>query len=195
MIIKKMVKLVIIILSLTLCSLPIFADNIPVTLQIKVYNDVTGKDVPSTDFTFTIIGENGAPLPAKNSLIISNEGHGYFDPIVYTEPGTYYYTIHEQAGKVEGMDYDNAIYHLTVMVTSDDLGSLDLMIYSIKDGESTKSSEIRFINQYETTSIQKPGTVPGTGDTVQALYFMAGIFLIAVFIFLFCGYDRYRRYR
>ncbi len=104
-------------------------------------------------FTFTIDGENDAPMPAQTTVTLNkptagNETTGAFDDITFTEAGTYVYTISETAGENENIDYDASQYTVTVEVGADaTTGALNIDSVSYtKDGEAVDS--IAFTNTY-----------------------------------------------
>ncbi len=77
------------------------------------------------DETFDIAGET--PMQTKSTEgEITSEGKNFlFDAITYTEAGTYYYVIQEQAlDAPEGWTIDSKVYDITVTVTDDERGHL-----------------------------------------------------------------------
>lgn len=114
-------------------------------------------------FTFTIDGENDAPMPAQTTVTLNkptsgNETTGSFGDITFTEAGTYVYTISETSGEDKNISYDQSQYTVTVQVDADQsTGELEIggVTYT-KDGESVNN--ITFTNTY--TAPDEPTTDP-----------------------------------
>ncbi len=98
----------------------------PVTLDglinLKIRKTLTGRDwKPSDVFTFTITAEGNAPLPAETTVSINGSDTDKtvnFGDITYTAPGTYVYTIKENATTIPGVSADTAAYTVTVTVAN-----------------------------------------------------------------------------
>lgn len=137
----------------------------PAGLTLEVEKVLTG-DVPPTaeEFTFSLTALNGGPLPADPTLAIEGEGTGVF-AIAYAHPGTFYYQLRENAGTAEGYTYDDTVYDVTVVVTSDGSGALSASAVVSRDGTTTKEPRIVFENAYAAgDSPDGPGD-PGGTDT------------------------------
>ena len=94
-------------------------------------------------FTITGIGTGAdsqtieAPLPNPAEVSISGEGSASFGDITFTQAGEYVYTIQETDPNVTGMEYDRAVYTVTVNVTlADDNKTLHVgaPTYQTSDG-------------------------------------------------------------
>lgn len=83
----------------------------------KVLN---GKSLEDGEFSFTLEGEDGTQLAAKNDA----NGMVVFPAIQYSEAGTYQYTLSEVKGSEVGVTYDETAYAVTVVVEDDGEGSL-----------------------------------------------------------------------
>ena len=163
-------------LTLAACALatPAFAQTPQAAASLEVEKRLVGDTPPEQQtFTFVLEGQDGAPMPAQDALAITGAGTGQFQPIVYTQPGDYTYTLYEQAGTAERYTYDDTVYTVTVQVTTDDAGVLTANVSMAADGRSGKAAKAVFVNSYEKepepTPPDEPGTpaqppVPQTGD-------------------------------
>ncbi|MBQ8312861.1 MAG: Cna B-type domain-containing protein [Clostridia bacterium] len=98
-------------------------------LTLNVTKAMSGRAFQSGDsFTFTVTGDNGAPMPEKTTVTIEPTSGTTaavdFGKISYTEADvgkTYTYTIQEtepaEADKLPGVTYDTTEYTVTVKVT------------------------------------------------------------------------------
>ncbi|MBW3093360.1 hypothetical protein KIH79_10595, partial [Bifidobacterium sp. 82T10] len=116
----------------------------PVTTSgtIKVQKDLSGrawKQGDSFEFRLAPTKQNpNAPLPAGAdngyaALTVTDSGVHAFGDITYAKAGTYEYNLYEHTptandGKhaIPGIDYSNALYHVTVKVTDDGNGKLSI---------------------------------------------------------------------
>ena len=137
--------------------------TIPVTKQLKkVPETLEGPDI-TNQYTFTISGSTGAPLPETKSIKNSG-GAMQFGPITFNEEGTYTYTVTE-SGTVSGVTNDSD-KTVTVTVTRGEDGELTATLGDVKSFD--------FINTYTvkpTTAsfpvkkmISKPDDAEGPAD-------------------------------
>lgn len=140
---------------------PVYAAE-PASIQFEIHLDITG-DIPSSakSFTFVLEAIDNAPMPERDTLRLTGTESGKFSPIAYSKPGTYHYTVCQVIGDTNGYVYDDTVYDLDVYVTTDDSGSLDAVIWAYEAGDSEKTDEILFTNQY----LSESGETPQTGDT------------------------------
>lgn len=123
--------------------------------QARVSKTVTG-DVPY-DETFTFIlsadanNPEGAVLPDINQMSIIGNGSAVFDPITFTQAGTYMFRLREIDSMMPGYSYDSSEWTLTVQVT-DVGGALETKGMYEKSG-ITDAEEATFENTYSTTEI------------------------------------------
>ena len=131
-----------------------YDDEAAVLSGLTVQKVLTGRDWQEDDaFTFALRGVRavdaegaplaaGAPLPPSSTVSISafdaaaqkavaagSTVEKAFGDIAFTEPGTYEYSLFEQAADTggnaaSGIDYSSALYTLTVAVASDGQGHL-----------------------------------------------------------------------
>lgn len=96
------------------------------------------------EFTFALTSHDGAPMPegSKDGVkTVTNTGTGFtFGRMDYDKPGTYVYTVTEQAGRDPTIGYSTQAYDVTVTVT--DQGG---MFSATADRQAT---DVRFDNTY-----------------------------------------------
>lgn len=96
------------------------------------------------EFTFALTSHDGAPMPegSKDGVkTVTNTGTGFtFGRMDYDKPGTYVYTVTEQAGRDPTIGYSTQAYDVTVTVT--DQGG---MLSATADRQAT---DVRFDNTY-----------------------------------------------
>ena len=99
---------------------------------ISVTKALTGRSLKAGEFSFDLI-EEGATSAAQTKVNAEN-GSVAFDAITYTKPGTYKYTVKEQAGTVAGVTYSTQVLNVTVKVT-DNAGQLEATV-EYPDGQT-----------------------------------------------------------
>lgn len=101
------------------------------------------------EFTFELTSHDGAPMPkgSKDGVkTVTNTGTGFtFGRMDYDKPGTYVYTVTEQAGRDPTIGYSTQAYDVTVTVT--DQGG---MLSATVDRQVT---DVRFDNTYTPTPV------------------------------------------
>lgn len=101
------------------------------------------------EFTFALTSHDGAPMPegSKDGVkTVANTGTGFsFGRMDYDKPGTYVYTVTEQAGRDPTIGYSTQAYDVTVTVT--DQGG---MLSASADRQAT---DVRFDNTYTPTPV------------------------------------------
>lgn len=135
----------------------------------KAFNltkQLTGRDgnawLDSDEFSFTLTGNDGAPMPADSdddtktvtvhAADVTDSENGIapigFGGIQYTQEGTYKYTVTEvNAGQtISGVTYAKNTVGITVTVTDDGKGNLVAAV--AKTGEGATAS---FVNTYDST--------------------------------------------
>ena len=123
--------------------------------QLTITKTLTGRDMAEGEFTFVLTAPDGFMAPdgstqftATNAAAADGEaGAVTFDPITFTEPGTYEFTLEEQAGADNvGVGYDLDTYTITAKVKDNGIGGLDVTWRANGMGDS---KEIDFQNTYE----------------------------------------------
>lgn len=101
------------------------------------------------EFTFALTSHDGAPMPegSKDGVkTVTNTGTVFtFGRMDYDKPGTYVYTVTEQAGRDPTIGYSTQAYDVTVTVT--DQGG---MLSATADRQAT---DVRFDNTYTPTPV------------------------------------------
>lgn len=101
------------------------------------------------EFTFELASHDGAPMPEGSEdgvKTVTNTGTGFtFGRMDYDKPGTYVYTVTEQAGRDPTIGYSTQAYDVTVTVT--DQGG---MLSASVDRQAT---DVRFDNTYTPTPV------------------------------------------
>ncbi len=152
------------------CVIPANAAELT-SIQLEIKLDITGEIPSSTEsFTFVLEAIGDAPVPENNTVTISGKGSGRFSPIIYTKPETYHYTVQQIIGAAEGYVYDDKVYDLTVQVTTNDSGSLNAVLLVYEQGNSRKTNQIMFTNQYLLATIDN---TPQTDDTTDVVLWSA----------------------
>ena len=94
------------------------------SVTIKATKSLTGAPLMAGEFSFTLTGNNGAPMPSQTKAANVGDGSITFGPITYTEAGTYTYTVAEVNDGKSGFTYDTESKTVTVTVTDDGAGQL-----------------------------------------------------------------------
>ena len=169
----------------------------PVEVTFSGIKALSGMELTANAFQFLLYetGEdfevNTAPLSSAGN---DGEGSFVFHAITYTQPGTYYYVIVEDASPaLEGMTYDDTVYQVKVTVLDDSQGALTATVTVTADGR--EADGIFFVNRYtapepsDPTDPSQPTTpeVPPTGDRTSMGLPLAllGISFAALVILLF----------
>ena len=101
------------------------------------------------EFTFKLTSHDGAPMPegSKDGVkTVTNTGTGFtFGRMDYRKPGTYVYTVTEQAGHDSTIGYSTQAYDVTVTVT--DQGGM------LTASADRQTNDIRFDNTYTPTPV------------------------------------------
>lgn len=101
------------------------------------------------EFTFALTSHDGAPMPegSKDGVkTVANTGTGFsFGRMDYDKPGTYVYTVTEQAGRDPTIGYSTQAYDVTVTVT-DQGGMLSASV-------DRQANDVRFDNTYTPTPV------------------------------------------
>ena len=150
--------------------------NSYVPTQIKyapmVGKTLTGDALPksgttdgSKTFTFTLkkgifTPDDGAEMPTeadctktitltKGTADTDAYGETKFGEITFKKAGTYTFTINETKGNDKGIQYDEAVWTLTVTVTDDGNGNLSKTVTYSKPDTEPNSDKASFTNKYQ----------------------------------------------
>ena len=124
------------------------AVRVPVRIELKGQTSGTGDH-----FTVEITAKTpGAPMPDEPALSIEGAGSGTF-VISYSELGVYSYTVRQIPGNNPDCAYDTAVYTITVYVTSNGSGGLEVTTL-VFDSSDEKVNTAVFTNEYASTPIE-----------------------------------------
>ena len=131
-----------------------------------VSKTLSGREWSDTDrFFFTLTPIENAPMPAQNTVQISDPETGaHFGEVVYDKEGTYRYTLTEnQADSTEGLQYSKAEYEITVTVTAvNSKLQAAAAIVQVKDDQgkasNTEAQKAVFTNTYTAEPVTLTGS-------------------------------------
>lgn len=114
-------------------------------------NSYTLKD---GEFSFTLTPGDGNPAgdPIREAITASNDADGnvtFTNGVVYSETGTYVYTVKEEQNSLSGISYDSDIYTITVEVSDADGSGKLTAEKSVKASDGSPVESILFSNGYE----------------------------------------------
>ncbi len=97
----------------------------PVTVEIPVTKNLTGRAMVDGEFSFALIAADASFRPLNYSpIIVRNSDETKFS-FQLAKAGTYYYIAGEQVNYADnGITYDRTMYHVTVTATDDGRGGL-----------------------------------------------------------------------
>ena len=149
----------------------------PATVDLTATKVLNGADLSDGQFTFELLNNGDVMDYATNDA----KGNVAFRELTLKQAGTYTFTMHEVAGDVEGMTYDNAEYTVKVSV-EDENGQL---VATVEGNNPT------FTNSY-TAPAAKPSApeqpakqLPQTGDTNNAT--LPIVFAVAAVVCIAAG--------
>ncbi len=157
----------------------------PAAAQIPGVKVLEGKVLTEGQFSFELYAADEAWVLGDKLETVQNalDGTFTFTAISYTEAGTYYYVVKEVNGgqEIDGVTYDDTVYHVRVDVTDDLVGQLHADTV-ITDPEGEEVDAATFINSYE----EGP---PKTGDTSMGLW-LAVLFVSGGVMAALTGFDK-----
>ncbi len=104
-----------------------------VDVDIVGNKELTGRDLVAGDFTFELyetdntfaVADGAQPTRTATNAAKADDGLIQFETITLHTPGTYYYLVKEHtATAVEGVEFDESTYKVTVVVADGTLGEL-----------------------------------------------------------------------
>ncbi len=154
---------------------PIIVSPDDANYPFKGVKILTGRDWKDGDkFGFKLEAVDGAPLrdDVTDTYIQTDVGYTVgltagaevpfdFGSITFTKPGTYKYNITENIpteGKIPGVSYDSSSYSVTVTITDDGSGQLEMANHTITKKGDTENGETKakFVNTYSATAVNVP---------------------------------------
>lgn len=118
----------------------------PASLPLTAEKSLLGRSLKEGIFTFNLKDANENILQS-----VRNDAAGLvsFEPLVFTAPGTFTYTLSEvQPSPPEpDMVYDNTVY--TIMVTAEDVGDGTMAVSAVFTQNDSVVESLAFTNRYE----------------------------------------------
>lgn len=150
----------------------------PATVNLTATKVLEGADLSDGQFTFELLNNGDVMDRATNDA----EGNVAFRELTLKQAGTYTFTMHEVAGDVEGMTYDEAEHTIKVSVVDNGDGQLEATV---------EGNNPTFTNSY-TAPAAKPSEpeqpakqLPQTGDTNNAT--LPIVFAVAAVVCIAAG--------
>lgn len=185
----------------------IHPSDTPISETFTVSKKIEGTPDTKESFHFVLKpSDPDCPLPELPDAHVDNtkaeiigEGETSFGEILFTEPGTYSYTITEEAGNSAGYTYDKSVYSITYVVTEYEekgtgIWKLNVVRTVTKDGKPYEEEDsLVFTNTYTppkpSSSSSNPiaflrRMIPNTGDGFQPLLWIGLLICTGAVIFL-----------
>jgi len=131
------------------------------TATLEGTKTLNGRPLAAGEFEFLLKDSSGNTIEAVQNLA---DGSFKFATLSYSAEGIYTYTVEEQSGNMYGVQYDSAVYNVTITVTDDGQGTLTAAVsYTKTDGSKivTNESTIAFENRYSSPDTTIPITLEG----------------------------------
>ncbi|AEB06189.1 LPXTG-motif cell wall anchor domain protein [Coriobacterium glomerans PW2] len=150
------------------------------TDQIEIVQELAGRALRDRELSYELV--EGDQVVARG--VNRSDGVVKFDPVSFAEAGTHTYTLREEKGDEDDMEYDQSVFNVTA--TSADAGDGTYkVVYAIEDARH----RIVFKNRYSRSaesSAQQPARhdaggdrgIPVTGDA--AISIVAALALAAI---------------
>ena len=119
-------------------------------LKVKKEIEDTSGSAYETEFTFTLTGAEGSPMPEEeggDTVTVTGAQEGEFGSIAYEKAGTFEYTITEVAGDAAGYQYDSTEYKVNVTVEDQNGQLVATAAYIDKEGKS--QTDLTITNTYD----------------------------------------------
>lgn len=150
----------------------------PVTVNLTATKVLEGADLSDGQFTFELLNNGDVMDHATNDA----KGNVAFRKLTLKQAGTYTFTMHEVAGDVEGMTYDDAEHTIKVSVVDNGNGQLEATV---------EGNNPTFTNSYAAPAAkpsepeQPAKQLPQTGDTNNAT--LPIVFAVAAVVCIVAG--------
>lgn len=151
----KLIKLqsaimTLLILTALFSAVTVHAAGGTYTAEFNVTTSNPDNSIPEgTQFTLKIEGQPHAPLPDPSEIIAEPNGTYQFEPVEFTEPGNYKYTVKLISPEDEKIITEIKEYEINVTVARNDDGDLEGG-FTISDQVSVnKYTAISFHNDYK----------------------------------------------
>lgn len=139
------------------------------TVEVEITVDVTKDygEAHQNEIVIEPMNENN-PMPGdnqkKSNIEVEDNKSGSFK-ISFNEPGEYEYIIYQKTGTNDCVEYDEKVYHATIMVM-DNNGKLDTVLSIKIEGVNTKPEKVQFVN-IEKEETADESTEETTEETTQ----------------------------
>ncbi len=168
-------------------------------LTLPQAKKLSGRDLKAGEFTFELYrtADDSFNITGVDHITATNAADGTvtFEDVSFTEAGTYYFLLKEQAGSLQNVTYDKSEYRITVQVDDGGKGTLGVASMTwqkleYKTGSNGTSTTvisapetIVFTNIYNT-----PSSTPTTGDSSPlalwlTMMIVAGGGLLAILVY------------
>lgn len=160
-----------------------------VSVQIPVY--CVGENT-SEQFVYVIYSQDMQHQVIQTDTLQLHDGENGMFVIKYDYPGAYHYEVSQKIGNDANTTYDDTVYSVDVYVFENTDGSMYAEPVVYLKGDSDKKDGLHFMNVKEqqiVTPTNNPvdesvSDTPQTGDSIQVLYLMAGVFVSGFIIIL-----------
>lgn len=116
---------------------------------VTITKTLAGRDLVGGEFQFVLSGIDGTNSEGMSSTG-TNTADGSVDlgeGVVFSEEGTYRFTISEVFGSLGGVDYDGSVYYAVATVTDNGDGTLSVD-WQVTDAQGNSIDQIVFENTY-----------------------------------------------
>ncbi|MBQ1440839.1 MAG: hypothetical protein IIZ08_02820 [Clostridia bacterium] len=154
----KLIKLqsaimTLLILTALFSAVTVHAAGGTYTAEFNVTTSNPDNSIPEgTQFTLKIEGQPHAPLPDPSEIIAEPNGTYQFEPVEFTEPGNYKYTVKQISPEDEKIITEIKEYEINVTVARNDNGDLEGGFTISNQEGSIKYRTISFRNDYKKTA-------------------------------------------
>ena len=118
---------------LAVLTIPVKAEDKSVTVKIPV--TCIGRNTEER-FNYEIEGGESEYEQVENRTLTLSDGEEGSFVITCNYPGTYRYTVHQQAGQDEKTTYDDTVYQIDLYVTENVQGELGITPVAYVKGET-----------------------------------------------------------
>ncbi len=146
----------------------------PVSYTLTGQKNLIGRVMFNEEFTFVLADSQGKVLAEVANFF---DGHFAFAPLHFTQPGSYRYTVYEKFEENPhfGVLYDDTVYQVSIEVTDNKTGQLEISHVSITGG---MTEQLVFNNLYWTnpTALILEGQKTLLGKELSAGDFRFGLY-------------------
>ena len=158
--VKWLTGLLALLMIFTLTAPVVWADDTN-SFAIPVRINTTGPVPAGVEYRIILTADDPAyPLPAgaEDGVYVyttRNAGDHVLAPIEFTEVGIYTYTI-EQKSNHPRCTFDKEVYELTIYVTYNEEGGLEIRMVAYKEGSTEKVDLVEFNNRCTKPGVTEP---------------------------------------